>query len=48
MVNEYNNAYSTIRLNPTDVKSMTYIDFSIENNAKDSECEFGNHVGISK
>ena len=32
MVNKYNNTYSTIKMNPADVKSSTYINFNKENN----------------
>ena len=35
LVNEYNNTYHrTIKMKPVDVKSGTYVDFSIENNEK--------------
>ena len=35
-------------MNAADAKSSTYIDFNAENNAKDPELEFGDHVRISK
>ena len=36
IVNKYNNTYhSTIKMNPVDVKSNTYIDFSKENNKEE-------------
>ena len=36
IVNEYNNTYHrTIKMNPLDIKSSTYIDFSIVNNKND-------------
>ena len=45
LVNEYNNAYrSTVKMNPVDVKSSTYI----ENNDKDPKFEVVNHLKISK
>ena len=49
IVNKYNNAHhSTIKMNPIDVKSWTYIDFSNENNDKDPKFKIGNIVRISK
>ena len=49
IVNKYNNKYhSTIRTKPVDVKSSTYIDFSIEFNDKDHKLKFGDIVRISK
>ena len=42
IVNKYNNAYHrTIKMNPVDVKSNTYIDSSKENNIDDTKFEFG-------
>ena len=35
IVNKYNNTYSKIKTKSFDVKSNTYIDFSIKNNDKD-------------
>ena len=35
-------------MNPIDVKSWTYIDFSNENNDKDPKFKIGNIVRISK
>ena len=47
IVNEYNSAYhSTIRMNPADVNSSTYIDFYGENSDKDPKFEVGSHVRI--
>ena len=52
IVNKYNNAYhSAIKAKPVDVKSNTYIDFSIENNEKESFSWFflhGDHIRILK
>ena len=52
IVNKYNNAYySAIKTKPVDVKSNTYIDFSIENNEKESFSWFflhGDYIRILK
>ena len=49
IVNEYNNTYhGTIKLNPADVRSSTYIEFVVENNDKYPKFKVGNHVRISK
>ena len=49
IVNEYNNTYhSTIKMNPVDVKSSTYIDSSKEINIKDPIFNIGDIVRISK
>ena len=49
IVNKYNNAYqNTIKLKPVDVKSDTYINFSKENNDKDSKFKVGDIVRLSK
>ena len=49
IVNETNDTcHRTIKMKPVDVSSSTYIDFGIENNAKDSKFEVGDHVRISK
>ena len=49
IVNQYNCIYhSTIKINPVDLKSRTYIDFCIENNEKDPKFQVGDHVTISK
>ena len=49
IVNEYNNTYhSKIKMNPADVKSITYIDFTKENNKENPKFEVGDHVRISK
>ena len=49
IVNEYNNTYHrTIKMNPADVKSSTYIDFGLENNDKDPKINIGDHVRKSK
>ena len=47
--NKYKNAYQrNIKLNPTDVKSMTDIDFVKKNKKEDPEFNVGNHVRILK
>ena len=47
IVNKYNNAYHrTIKMNPVDVKSNTYIDSSKENNIDDTKFEFGDIVRV--
>ena len=49
IVNEYNNTYHrTIKMNPADVKSSTYIDFGLENIDKDPKINSGYHVKKSK
>ena len=49
IVNKYNNAYhSTVKVNPVDIKSNTYIDSGKEINEKDPKFETGDHVRISK
>ena len=49
IVNKYNNTYhSTIKMNPVDVKSSTYIDSSKEINIKDPIFNIGDIVRISK
>ena len=49
IVNKYNNTYhSTIKMNPADVKSSTYIDSSKEINIKDPIFNIGDIVRISK
>ena len=49
IVNEYNDTYHrTIKMNPADVKSSTYIDFGLENNDKDPKINIGDHVRKSK
>ena len=49
IVNKYNNTYhSTIKINPVDVKSNTYIDFDKKNNKEDPKFNVGDHVRISK
>ena len=49
IVNKCNNTYhSVIKMNPVDVKSNTYIDFSAENDTLDPKFEVGDHVRISK
>ena len=49
IVNKYNNTYhSTIKMNPIDVKSNTYIDSSKEINNKESKFKIGDIVRISK
>ena len=49
VVNKYNNTYySTIKMNPVDVKSSIYIDFSKGNNEENSKFKVGDHVIIPK
>ena len=49
IVNKYNNTYhSTIKMNPVDVKSSTYIDSSKIINIKDPIFNIGDIVRISK
>ena len=49
IVNKYNNTYhSTIKMNPVDVKSSTYIDSSKEINIKDPIFNIGDIVRTSK
>ena len=49
IVNKYNNTYhSTIKMNPVDVKSSTYIDSSKEINIKNPIFNIGDIVRISK
>ena len=46
---KYNNIYhSTIKINPVDVRSSTYIDFDEKNNKEDPKFKVGDHVRISK
>ena len=48
-VNECNNAYHiTTKMRHVDVKSSTYIDFSIDKNNKDAKFEVVDHVRMSK
>ena len=49
LVNKCSNAYhSTVKVNPVDIKSKTYIDSGKEINEKDPKFETGDHVRISK
>ena len=49
MVNRYNNTYhSTIKINPADIKSSTYINFNKEKNKEDHKFEVADDVRISK
>ena len=49
IVNKCNNTYhSTIKLNPVEVKSSTYIDFDKRNNKEDPKFRDADHVRISK
>ena len=49
VVDKYNNTYhSTITLRPSNVKSSTYIDSTIENIHKDPKFKVDDHVIISK
>ena len=48
-VDKYSNTYhSTIKMNPVDGKSNTYIDFNKENNDENPTFKVGDHVRISK
>ena len=45
IVSKYNNTYRrTIKMKPADIMFSTYIDFSIENNDKDSKFKIGDYV----
>ena len=47
IVSEYNNTYHrTIKIKPNDIKSITYIDFDVENNDKDPKLEAADHLKI--
>ena len=49
IVKKYSNIYhSTIKMNPVDVKSSTYINFDKENNKEDPKFKVGDQVKISK
>ena len=48
IVNKYNNTYNTIKQEPADVKSNTYIDSSKEINNKDPKFKIRDTVRISK
>ena len=49
IVDKYNNTYhSTIKREPVDVKSDTYVNFNKENNNKDPEFKIGDHVRKTK
>ena len=49
IANKCNSVYqSAIKMKSIDVKSSTYIDFSITNNDKDPKIEVADHVRISK
>ena len=49
IVNKYNNTkHRTIKMNPTDVKDNTYIDFGKEVNDNDPKLKVGDHVRMSK
>ena len=49
IINEYNNTYhSTIKMKLIDIKSSTYIDFSVESNHKDTKFVVGDHVRIAE
>ena len=48
IVNKYDNTYyTTLTMNPIDVKPSSYIDFHVEQNDKNPKFKFGDHVGIS-
>ena len=48
IVDKNNNTYrSTTKMKFIDVKSSTYIDFSMENNERDPKLKADNHVRIS-
>ena len=51
IINEYNNTYHrTIKMEPSDIKDNTYIDFMalLRSNDKDPKLKVGDHVRISK
>ena len=49
IVNEYNNTYHrAVKMKPVLVKSITHIDFGIENNEKDQKFKFVERARISK
>ena len=49
IVNKCNNTYhNTIKRNPIDVNSSTYIDLDKESNEKDEKFKIADHVRISK
>ena len=49
VANEYNNACSTIKMRPADVKSSSYIDFEVKSNdLYDPKLEASDHVITSK
>ena len=51
IINEYNNTYHrTIKMEPSDIKDNTYIDFMalLRSNDKDPKFKVGDHVRISK
>ena len=49
IVNKQNNIYhSTTKIKPVDVKSGTYVDFSKEDNQKDSKSKISDIVRISE
>ena len=49
VVNEYNNACSTTKMRPADVKSSSYIDFEVKSNdLYDPKFEACDHVRTSK
>ena len=48
-VDKYNNThYRTIKMNPLDVKSISYAEYNVESNEKDPKFQVGDHVRISK
>ena len=48
-VDKSNNTFHrTIKMEPTDIKSSTYIDFHVENNYEDPKQNVGDNVRISK
>ena len=44
--NKYNTYPSTIKAEPADVKSSTYIDFDMDNNDKDPKFKVDDHLRI--
>ena len=49
IIKKHKNAYqSTIKMKPVNVRSSTYIDFSIENNDTGPKFKADDHVRISK
>ena len=49
IVDKYNKTYhGTIKMKPTDVRSNSYSEYSVDSNEKDPKFKTGDHVRISK